>query len=259
MRALTLLLAVFFVIPVFGQQQPSQIIRCRTFESIQEFRKLHPGAETDQQFESWLRQKTVERLQSNQRQNASYTVPIIFHIVHDGEAVGTGSNLSEAIIDSQLAQLNRDYANLSGSAYGVAATTDIQFCLAQQRPDGTPLAEAGIERINRNDSSWIAPPYDGLSSTSYVDETIMPQTIWDPSRYFNVWTLGLTGGLLGKSTFPTASTLPGLGSGETNTHAGVFVDYGSVGSTGNPGSGSIAYNLGRTLSHETGHFMGLFC
>lgn len=258
MRNLFFLLCFMaFVGSVLGQSNASsQIVRCNTFESMKSFRKKHPGAETEKQFERWISNKIEER-STQQRVAVAYTIPIIFHIVHNGEAVGTGSNLSAAIINAQLTQLNKDYANLSGSAYGVAANTEIQFCLAKQAPDGTPLAEAGIERIDRNSRSWNAPPYDGFADNSYVDTTIMPNSIWDPYRYFNVWTMDLSGGLLGKATFPVSSGLPGLSSGETDTHAGVFVYYASVGSLTVPGSGAAAYNKGRTLSHEAGHFFGL--
>lgn len=246
---------------LFAQSQtPQQLTfkRCATYESMQEFRRLNPGAETDEQFEAWLAQKTLER-RTTSRENAAFVIPIIFHIVHNGEAIGTGSNLAASKIQSQLAQLNEDYANLSGSLYGVAANMEIQFCLARRAPNGTELAEPGIDRVNGSTmtATWGSPPYDGDPIGSTVDAQIMPATIWDPYQYFNVWTLPLAGTLLGKATFPTGSTLMGLGSGETDTHAGVFVDYRSVGSKTNPGPFSSQAGLGRTLSHEAGHFFGL--
>src|SRR5262245_61609877 len=102
MRVLALLLfGVLSSFIVSGQT----IKRCATAESMQEYRAQHPDAETDQQFEAWLQQKTQERIVSNQRVTVAYTIPIIFHIVHNGEAVGTGRNLSASKIASQLAQL----------------------------------------------------------------------------------------------------------------------------------------------------------
>lgn len=233
----------------------SQVKKCDTYESMQEFRAKNPNAQTDAQFETWISQKIAAR--QGQRTAAFYTIPIVFHVIHNGEAVGTGSNLSQAKIQSQLDQLNADFANLSGSTYGVAATTQIQFCLATVDNNGLPMAEPGINRVNRNDRGWSAPPYSGSTSGSYVDVTIMPATIWSPNNYFNVWTIDLSGTLLGKATFPTASGLPGLGAGETDTHAGVFVKYQSVGSICSPGTLGTGAGLGRTLTHEAGHFFGL--
>jgi hypothetical protein len=252
-----LFLLTLICINVTAQISPvAQVIRCHTAESMKDYRKKHPMAESDQQFEQWMNAKIRER-QSSQRVAVAYTIPIIFHIIHNGEAVGTGSNISATQIQQQLIQLNKDYANLSGSVYGVAANTEVQFCLAKQRPDGTVLAEAGIERIDRNAKGWTAPPYDGMASNSYVDQTIIPSTIWDPYKYFNVWTIDLSGGLLGKATFPVSSGLPGLSSGETDTHAGVFVAYQSVGSSTSPGPYGATFGWGRTLTHESGHFFGL--
>jgi len=235
----------------------AQIKRCNTYESMQDYRAKNRGAETDDQFESWLKQKISARELQGGRTTANYTIPVVFHIVHNGEPVGTGSNLSTARIQQQLNQLNADFANLSGSMYGVATNTDIQFCLAVIGPDGRSLPEPGINRIDRNAKGWTAPPYNGQSSSSYVDQTIMPGTIWNPYAYYNIWTLDLGNTLLGKATFPTSSTLVGLSAGETDTHAGVFVAYQSVGSITSPGAYGTVYGLGRTLTHETGHFLGL--
>jgi hypothetical protein len=51
--------------------------------------------------------------------------------------------------------------------------------------------------------------------------------------------------------------LPGLNLGETSTHAGVFIQYKTVGSVINPGIWGTLNGLGRTLTHESGHFLGL--
>lgn len=239
-----------------------KIQRCATFESMQNFAKRNPNAETEKQFEDWMKAKIKQNKQTNVLQSNSYIIPVIFHVIHDNESISDlGRNITRAKIDSQLAQLNRDFANQSGSTYnGVAANTQIQFCLARLAPDGTVLSEPGIDRIDRNTKGWSQPPYNGNSTgfaESYVDATVMPQSIWDPYKYFNVWTLELQDNLLGKSTFPISSNLPGLSSGETDTHAGVFVHYQSIGSIFNPGFGGSSYGLGRTLTHESGHFLGL--
>jgi hypothetical protein len=256
MKNLLTFMAVFICHYSFSQTLPAPSKRCATFESLQEYRQLHPSAESDNQFETWIKKRTEDRLHSG-RINAAYTVPVVFHVVHNGEAVGTGSNLSQARIQQQLAQLNADYANLSGSPYAVAANIEVQFCLAVISPTGTQLAEPGINRINRNTMAWAAPPYDGRPSNSYVDETIMPSTIWDPYQYFNIWSLDLGATLLGKATFPASSTLAGLANSESDNHAGVMIHYASVGSVSSPGAYGPTYGLGRTLAHEAGHFFGL--
>jgi Pregnancy-associated plasma protein-A/CARDB len=244
--------------------QPTKI-RCATYESMQDFRRRHPAAETDQQFEAWLNSKIQERTRSGRTESVAYTIPIIFHIVHNGENPGTGSNLSASKIAAQLEQLNKDFANQSGSTYPAAANIEIQFCLALVAPDGSTLAEPGIERINLNDRGWPLPPYSTYIPNTFVfnpfntvDWTIIPQTIWTPRKYFNVWTMGLSD-VYGLATYPRSSTLSGLFtiSPDTDEHSGVYLDYLTVGSKTNAGGYGQTQGLGRTLSHETGHFLGL--
>ncbi|MEO6254608.1 MAG: M43 family zinc metalloprotease [Ferruginibacter sp.] len=224
-----------------------------------DFRRQNPKAETDEQFENWLKVKIQERKRSNLSQSNVYTIPVIFHIVHNGEAVGTGSNLAASKIASQLEQLNADFANQSGSTYPVAANIEIQFCTALIGPNNNMLAEPGIERIKWTDKGWSEPPYNGNSFFSYVDRTIMPQSIWDPNKYLNVWVLDLAGDLFGKATYPVSSTLGGLQSinPDSDTHSGVFVTWKAIGSVNNMGELNIFKGLGRVLTHEVGHFLGL--
>jgi hypothetical protein len=254
-KTLLLLLLAALTLPVLAT---AQIKRCQTFESQQDFKSKNPDAETDAQFEGWLSKKMGET-SPGQRLLSSYTIPVIFHVVHNGEAVGTGTNISADKIQQQLDQLNRDFANASGSVYSVAASANIQFRLAVIDPQGRKLTEPGIERINRQEKSWTAPPYNISNYNSYADVTIMPASIWNPYAYFNVWVIDIAAPILGKATFPSLSSLNdlGSGSGETDTHAGVLLDYATIGSVAQPGPYGTVAGLGRTLTHETGHFFGL--
>ena len=188
------------------------------------------------------------------------TIPVIFHVVYNtGDALSNASpNLPSSSFQSQLDQLNKDYANLSGSAYGVATDIRIRFCFAVTDTVGKLLAEPGINRINGTTRGWAAT--NGLSDAelqSEFDGTIKPASIWDPYSYFNVWTAAMTSsGLLGYATFPSISTLPGLDNTEDDATAGVVIAWESVGSIATPGS-NAQYGYGRTLTHELGHFLGL--
>ncbi len=217
---------------------------------------------TDAGFEDWLKRKTDER-KSERVEVKPYVVPLVFHVLYDGEAEGEGSNISQALIQQQVLQLNKDYANLSNSPYKVAAATGIQFVLAQKNPSGAVLAESGIERINRSSKGWKAPGTKGWTR-DYIADTIKPQSIWDPERYVNVWLVpamnnGGSGKLLGFSTFPVASTLDGLAANpaENNKTAGVVIDHTTAGSLFRPQTCDVGWGKGKTLSHELGHFFGL--
>ena len=188
------------------------------------------------------------------------TIPVIFHVVYrNADALGnTSPNLSAAKFQAQIEQLNLDYANLSGSAYGVAADVQIRFCLAMVDTIGKILAEPGIDRINGQAIGWSntnTMRVDPLRT--YFEGTIKPASIWDPNSYFNVWSAAMNNSnLLGYASFPGLSTLQGLDNGETDINAGVVLNWESIGSVASPGV-SAPYGFGRTLTHEAGHFFGL--
>lgn len=190
------------------------------------------------------------------------TIPVIFHVIHRGETLGgSGSpNLAKAKIDAQIAQLNIDFGNTAGTSWpGVADDVEIRFCAAKIDPSGNVLSEYGIERINGASRGWNnTGTYTNYNTlVAYIDATIKPASYWDPYKYFNIWTMDMSSsGLLGYASFPALSTLPGLDNLETNQTAGIGLESGSVGSVASPGYGA-PYNLGRTLTHEAGHFFGL--
>lgn len=220
-------------------------------------------------FEEWIK-TTIAK--DNQFANAkkaavAYNIPIVFHIIHSG-AVTPARNISQAQVNSQIVILNNDYRKLNAdfstnvtqpAFVSAAADVQINFCAAAVDPSGTPLAEPGIDRINVTTKGWNALPY----AMSYIESTVKPGSIWDPTKYFNVWVLQFGGsdiGTLGYAQFPTipSGTTPindMVGQGGSANTDGVVVDYRYVGNTG---TATAPYNKGRTLTHETGHWLGLW-
>ncbi len=246
-------------------------VRCFTVQSMQAARKRNPNMITDGQFENWLQEKNNARKVAMKHVFGAntelgtinnYTLPIVFHIIHSGEAVGSSSNVSRDLVNKQVMQLNKDYANLSGSPYAAASKTGIQFALATKSPTGATLAEPGIDRISYKTKKFTAPPYD--DENYYITDVIKPATIWDPSKYLNIWVMDMSAsGVLGFAIFPSTTLIDGLNVSEpeTNTNAGVVIDpttLGNIFATSDcGGSSTTAYSLGRTLTHELGHFFGL--
>ena len=75
----------------------------------------------------------------NGNKKAIITIPVVFHVVYNNSA----QNISDAQIMSQLDVLNEDFRRLNAdtvntpSAFqGVAADTEIEFCLAIRDPNG---------------------------------------------------------------------------------------------------------------------------
>lgn len=234
-------------------------IRCSTMENDTRLRAEHPEMGTLADFEVWMQQKMAETLPSTDGVQTVYNIPVIVHVIHNGESVGSGSNISQAQINSQIDVLNEDYSRTNADAANtptpfaaVAANCEIHFCLAAVDPQGVTLAQPGIHRVNRNTAGFNSPPY---GNTTYIDNTIKTATSWDPTRYMNIWVLDLGSNLLGYAQFPSNSGLSGLNTngGATNMD-GVVIGYPYFGRVGNL---SAPYDLGRTATHEVGHWLGL--
>ncbi len=172
-------------------------------------------------------------------------IPVVFHIVHNGQAVGTGENLDEVYIHAQLAQMNADFALLNsdvglipGAFAPAAANTRIQFALAQRTPDCQPTT--GIVRVNGGRADW---------TRTQINSTLKPATIWDRDNYLNVWTVRFNASddLLGYAQFPGGNALTD----------GVVNAYYTTGSIETPHPDNPVYNKGRTMTHEVGHWLNL--
>ncbi|MFK8102180.1 MAG: choice-of-anchor J domain-containing protein [Saprospiraceae bacterium] len=264
-RTLLLCLVSCLCLPLaINAQNNDNIIRCHTVESDAKLRAQHPELGTLEEFEHWLAPK-VAAYQSGATERAVVTIPIIFHIIHDNDAVGSGDNLSAVYINAQLDQLNNDFRRVLGtSGYNnnaVGADTEVEFCAALVDENGNTLSEPGINRINRNSLGWTAPPYGtctGGFNDAYIEGTIKPQSQWDPDEYFNFWVMDIDCGILGYAQFPSSSGLGGLNTngGSANTD-GVVCLTSSIGSTSTPNPAGGSYNKGRTATHEVGHWIGL--
>ena len=127
-------------------------------------------------------------------------------------------DISNAQIANQIDILNDDFSGASGGY-----DTGIRFELA------------GITRTANN--RW----YRDRQESRYKD-----QTGWDRNTYLNIWT-NTASGYLGYAYLPASSA--------GSTVDGVVLNHEYVGFMP-PNAGS--YNLGRTATHEVGHYLGLF-
>lgn len=229
---------------------PAGYTRCHTMEADSIRRANDPSLPTLWEEELWIQQKVAELKQQQaegKMQQSVLTIPIIFHIFTSGSGA---TNVSSAIVQHQVDQLNLDYRNLSGATYSQAGDCQVEFCLALVDESGNTLAEPGIERI----TSYGAGPFEKLD----FENGMKAATIWDPTQYFNVWVANLSGSILGYAQFPSSSGLSGLNTngGSANTD-GVVILYTSLGSVANPNPSGGSYGMGRTLTHEAGHWLGL--
>lgn len=234
MKRIIFLAMIFFAFKISAQRT------CGSMEMYLEQLKNNTEMQKNRNFQ--------ERHTSNfkLRDDNVITIPVVFHIIHDGDAVGTDENISDALIMANLEQLNDDYAKINADAgfvpsafTGLAADTKIQFCLAERTPDC--LASTGIYRYNMGVYEW---------DNAEIENILKPATIWDSDLYLNVWTVRFGGGasgLLGYAQFP----------GGPSATDGVVVTYQSVGSLDLENPAGWNYGNGRTMTHEVGHYLNL--
>lgn len=238
-----------------------------------------PSPEWDAAFNQKV-QEFVANMAANKTQMVPYTIPVIVHVIHTGQTVGTFPNLAQGQINSQITVLNQDFAsnglnvgNLPAVFASAKANTDLSFCLATKNPTGGILAEPGIDRINATTMTAALSgtftskdpanaAYNNPSKfQAFIDGYIKPNTIWDPTRYMNIWITNEQGsvGLLGYATFPTGTGLTGITGNGGATNDGLWCYSAAFGSNSifPGGSYTATYNKGRTAVHEIGHWVGL--
>ncbi|MGH3760155.1 zinc metalloprotease [Actinophytocola sp.] len=151
---------------------------------------------------------------------AKETVPVVFHVVHAAD--GTG-NVSNTAIRAQLAELNQDFAGQE--APGTAANTQFNFTLR------------AVHRWEND--SWFNDP-----DSANGERALKTATHEGDSRTLNIWSTNT--GYLGYATFPWwYADDPKLD--------GIVIQWGSL-----PGGPIDNYNEGKTATHESGHWLGLY-
>ena len=233
------------------QKNDEYFNRCETDAYNAELLKRNPKMMGSKSYEALLaKQIQVNKSNRNLSRRVVYTIPVVVHVIHSGEALGVGANISDAQIQSQIKVLNDDYRrmlNTNGyNSHPDGADVEIEFCLAKQTPDG--CATNGIDRI---DMSSVSSSWDGPNINGNTESILKPATFWDPAKYMNIWTVNFANSSsLGYAQFP--GTL-------TPTTDGVVCGYQYFGSNDDPNvTLSGDFNLGRTMTHEVGHYLGLY-
>lgn len=231
-------------------------VRCATNEYEEFLKNQNSKIESKDDFEKWIFQRIKEgeyQLEVASQSSEIIYIPVVVHVIHNGDAYGSNENITDEQVQSQITVLNQDFRKIIGTpgfnVNPVGVDTQIEFVLAKVDPNGNPTN--GINRINLCEESW---------STSDINTIVKPQTIWDPLQYMNMWCVNFSNStLLGYAQFPSSSGLLGLNSNEGSANAdGVVAGYRFFGSSDlSQGNYSAPFDKGRTMTHEVGHFLGL--
>ncbi len=198
----------------------------------------HPNLEIlDQETESLIYKNTIAYLNSLAAQksitdNTVYTVPVAFHVVHKTtDALGFGSNLTDAQIQNAINYLNDTYSN-SGISYQTnGIDTNIEFCLMN---------------ISRHASNE-------LSDICYNTEDSEMKSVngLDPNKYLNIWSVN---SVVFHKKDSNGNVIQPCG---LSTFGYTFRAY----NHGNPNDGVVIEAtslLKSTFPHEVGHYLDLY-
>jgi hypothetical protein len=171
---------------------------------------------------------TQKALLTNRLVNGKVEIPVVVNVLYRTAA----ENISLAQIQSQIDVLNKDF-NATNSDFnqvpslfsGVAANVGITFVLV-----------GGIRKSTTR-TSWGTTDAMKRTSSGGIDPI-------SPATTLNLWVCTIGGGILGYAQFPGGSPLTD----------GIAIDSKYVGISG---TATAPYNLGRTATHEVGHWMNL--
>ncbi len=208
---------------------------CAAHEKHIEMMGFQKYANAHEQIEAHTAQwAPIVAQQRDAGQSNVVTIPVVFHVIY----ANSTENIPDSKILEQMQTLNDDFRRLNSdqdNIWSQAADTEIEFCLASFDPNGAPTN--GILRVPTTVSSFGSNDNMKFSSSGGSDA-------WPADQYMNFWVCNLGGGLLGYAQFP---------GGPASTD-GIVCGYPFVGNNG-PGAGN--YNLGRTATHEVGHWLNL--
>jgi len=165
------------------------------------------------------------------------TIPVVVHVVYKTAS----ENLADAQIKSQIAVLKKDFRAKNPDRKkapevwkGLVADAGVRFALAKKDPAGKPTT--GITRTKTTRASFSDD--DSVKSTAAGGKSP-----WPTGKYLNIWVCNLQP-WLGYAQFPG-------GPPETD---GVVILHKAFGTKG---TATAPFNLGRTASHEVGHWLNL--
>lgn len=170
---------------------------------------------------------TENAIQQGRLVNGKIEIPVVVNVLYKTAA----ENISLAQIQSQIDVLNKDFNGLNSDYNsvpalfsGVKANVGITFVLQN------------VVRRSTTTTSWSTN--DAMKKSA---KGIAPTS---PTTVLNMWSCNMGGGILGYAQFP----------GGASATDGVVIDNNAFGTTG---TAAAPFNLGRTATHEVGHWMNL--
>ena len=203
---------------------------CSSYDVLQSQIAADPGlANRMHQIEEFTRD-AIARGETSRLVNGVYEIPVVFNVLYRTST----ENISEAQLQSQIDVLNEDFGasnsdyNNTPSYYQAARSGNItiRFKLDRVIRKSTTMSSWTTNDLMKKNGKGIAPT--------------------NPTTMLNIWVCNMGGGILGYAQFP----------GGNSATDGVVLDNNATG-RGATYSLYTSFNLGRTATHEVGHWLNL--
>ncbi|MDP2384956.1 MAG: M43 family zinc metalloprotease [Bacteroidota bacterium] len=173
-----------------------------------------------------------------------YRIPVVVHVMHKGEALGSGTNVSDEAVKNGIKWLNERYRKIPGTpgdANGV--DVEIEFALAVRDQNGN--CTDGITRTDMSsDATYMQYGVKRSGANGITDAALKAIISWNQTQYYNIWLISEIDDNNG-------------GSGTQG-----YAYYASSHGTANDGAvmlaGKFILQDRVTLAHELGHALNLY-
>lgn len=139
--------------------------------------------------QAWEQQNLPQGLVVNTPAGVVYEIPVVVHVIHTGQAVGTALNPSDAAITAWINYISQvfqaQYAGYPGPSNGGTAFP-MRFVLAKR--DTACNATTGIFRVNGSSVPGYSAEGINADNTTGADENdIKALSRFPTDRYYNIW------------------------------------------------------------------------
>jgi hypothetical protein len=250
MRKINFIIIVFFIFSFNAVSNAQQ--KCG-FDDIREQQLQDPNfANLVQQTERRI-QEAMSKPDSFSRNGLTnvLTIPVVVHVLHLGEAVGNGTNISNAQIQSSIDNLNDYYR---GQIATSPVDFEIEFALAQRDPNCN--TSNGINRIDASGVSGYSANGVSLQGSGADETTLKDLSRWPETDYLNIWIVteidGNNGGsgIQGYADFYFGNSYEGS--------VMMYTVFGYDPTNANPSWPLHSSRDNSTVVHEAGHYFHLY-
>ncbi|MFC2175663.1 M43 family zinc metalloprotease [Bacteroidota bacterium] len=230
---------IVILLALFANSAIGQTQRCGTSEKMKMSLERNPELRKKRQALQAFTEQWSQQAYKTTAASTVITIPVVVHVVYKKAA----ENISKAQILSQIDVLNEDFRAMNSDISGVPsvwtsliADCQIEFVLANKTPGGQYTS--GITRTETTVADW-----GGSDNVKYT--SLGGHDAWPNDKYLNIWVCNIGANYLGFAYQPNG-TIP--------AEDGVVIGYKVFGTTGTISS---TYKLGRTSTHEIGHYFNL--